>query len=183
MRARKRDFVRGLKNVLWPDSSIRPINMWAIVDAAKDSRIFSLVSQCYLDKCCLFAGELSPELERAAPYLVQFSPRDSTSDRLLELGWGQSWGIFLQSDDSIQVLRRHLRTFLRVKDQSGRHLLFRYYDPRVMRVYLPTCFAGELKTVFGSTIIRLCMEAEDPAFIISFQLDSENCLKQKVLRP
>jgi hypothetical protein len=28
-------------------------------------------------------------------------------------------------------------------------LKFRYYDPRVLRAFLPTCNAGELKTLFG----------------------------------
>jgi hypothetical protein len=27
--------------------------------------------------------------------------------------------------------------------------MFRYYDPRVLRVYLPTCTSDELKTVYG----------------------------------
>jgi hypothetical protein len=39
-------------------------------------------------------------------------------------------------------MARRRRRFLRVKDEDG--LVFRFYDPRVMRVYLPTCAAGEL---------------------------------------
>ncbi len=173
--------VDTLKKVLWPNDPIRPINVWAVLDSAKDRRIFDLISRCYLDKCCLFAGELSPELERAAPHLVQLSPRDSGSDRLLEFGLGQAWGIFLRSDDPLRTLRRHLRTFLRVKDESGRFLLFRYYDPRVLRIYLPTCHEGELKTVFGSSIIKFHMEGEDPASIVSFELDLDGQLRQTVM--
>ena len=182
MAAQNRELAGKLKRVLWPDESLRPVNMWAVLDAAKDRRIFDLVSRSYLEKCCLFAGELSPELERAAPHLVEMSPRDSVTDSLLEFGWGQAWGIFLQSDDPIRTLRRHLRTFLRVKDEAGHYLLFRYYDPRVLRAYLPTCRAGELKMVFGSSIIRFCTESEDPASVLSFELDSDNRLKQEVLK-
>ena len=35
----------------------------------------------------------------------------------------------------VDELRRHLRRFLLVKDESGRQLYFRYYDPRVLRLY------------------------------------------------
>lgn len=179
---RNREFVGKLKTALWPADSMRPVNMWAVLDGAKDERIYNLVSRCYLDKCCLFAGELSPELERAAPHLVQISPRDSVSDTLLSLGWGRAWGIFIQSDDSIRTLHRHLRTLLRVKDEAGRFLLFRYYDPRVLRVYLPTCLDQELKSVFGSSISRFCMESEDSDSVISFALDWNDRLIQTVLK-
>ena len=179
---RNREFVGKLKSALWPEDSMRPVNMWAVLDGAKDQRIYNLVSRCYLDKCCLFAGEVSPELERAAPHLVQISPRDSVSDSLLTLGWGRAWGIFIQSDDSIRTLRRHLRTLLRVKDEAGRYLLFRYYDPRVLRIYLPTCLDHELKSMFGSSITRFCMESDDSDSIISFELDSNEQLKETVLK-
>ncbi|MDT7811362.1 MAG: hypothetical protein QOH35_467 [Acidobacteriaceae bacterium] len=182
MQVRNRDLVRRVKRVLWPEDSLRPVNVWAILDAAKDERIFDLVTGCYLDKCCLFAGDLSPQLERAAPHLLQVSPRDAITDSLLEWGWGQAWGIFVQSDAPIRTLRRHLRTLLRVKDESGRYLLFRYYDPRVLRVFLPTCLTGELKTLFGSLIMNFRMEGEDPASIVSFAMDPDGLLQRDMLK-
>ena len=44
---------------------------------------------------------------------------------------------------------RHFRQFLRVRDEAGREFFFRFYDPRVLRVYLPTCNSEELRTFFG----------------------------------
>ena len=72
MDVRNREMVDTLKKVLWPNDPIRPINVWAVVHSAKDRRIFDLISRCYLDKCCLFAGELSPELERQLPTWCSF---------------------------------------------------------------------------------------------------------------
>jgi len=46
-----------------------------------------------------------------------------------------------------------------VKDERGNRLVFRYYDPRVLRVYLPTCSPSELRTVFGPIE---CFWAEGP---------------------
>jgi len=45
--------------------------------------------------------------------------------------------VFLRTETGIEQLRKHLRGFLRVRDEAGRRLIFRYYDPRVLRVYLP----------------------------------------------
>jgi hypothetical protein len=68
---------------------------------------------------------------------------------VIDNGWGNSWGVFLRTETSIRELRRHLRGFLRVRDEAGRRMIFRYYDPRVLRAYLPTCWPEELETVFG----------------------------------
>ncbi len=133
---------------LWPPDSAG-LAVWTILDAARDSRIYGAVDGTYLDKCCLFSGDLPWQLQMTAPYLVRLERGDPFTRYLGEHGWGRAWGIFLRSNAGIQTLRRHFRGFLRVKDTKGRHMLFRYYDPRVMRVYLPTCTPDELRTVFG----------------------------------
>jgi len=61
-----------------------------------------------------------------------------------------------------------LREFLRVRDESGKRLIFRYYDPRVLRVYLPTCWPAELDTFFGP-ISAFITEGEDPGEILEFR--------------
>ncbi|MFN0100694.1 MAG: DUF4123 domain-containing protein [Bryobacteraceae bacterium] len=135
-----------LQRVLWPKGH-RP-DIWAIVDAAQDQQVYWTLTNSFLPHSCLFAGALPEALEMAAPYLVQLDPEDKFTTYLAK-NLGRNLGIFLQCDTSLQELRRHLRTFLTVKDTSGRRMLFRYYDPRVLRVYLPTCSTTELQTVFG----------------------------------
>ena len=72
----------------------------------------------------------------------------------------KSWGIFLRSEASLEPLQRHLRKFLMVYTEDAKPLYFRYYDPRVFRVYLPTCTEMELKTIFGPVA---CFLAEGPS--------------------
>jgi hypothetical protein len=79
---------------------------------------------------------------------------------LLTNGWGNSWGIFLVSSTSLETLRRHFRRFLLVRDGAGNELYFRFYDPRVLRTFLPTCTGAETKRLFGPVGIYL-MEAEN----------------------
>ncbi len=182
MNTSRRELARKLKHVLWPSDSLRPVNVWGILDGAQNETVFDLVSRCYLEKCCLFAGDLSPQLERAAPHMVQLSPQDSITDEVLGHGWGQAWGIFLQSDAPLRTLRKHLRTFLRVKDETGRYLLFRYYDPRVLSIYLPTCLPGELQTIFGPVVNRIFLESGDAASIEAYELDQNGLLGTRVFR-
>lgn len=54
--------------------------------------------------------------------------------------------------------------------------MFRYYDPRVLRVYLPTCRPDELRTVFGP-IRSYLVEGEDGS-LIEFEFDG-NVLTQR----
>jgi hypothetical protein len=54
---------------------------------------------------------------------------------ILEHGWGKNCGIFATSAADLRQMRRHLRTFLVVHDEEGKPLYFRYYDPRVLRVF------------------------------------------------
>lgn len=135
-----------LQRILWPKGH-RP-DIWAIVDAAQDQQVYWTLTNSFLPHSCLFAGALPQALEMAAPYLVQLDPDDKLTAYLAK-NLNRNLAIFLQTDASLRELRHHLRTFLTVKDPAGKRMLFRYYDPRVLRVYLPTCNANELQTVYG----------------------------------
>jgi Domain of unknown function (DUF4123) len=121
-----------------------------IVDSARDRRIFGLLLECfYSSLSSLFAMPLAPKLESVAPYLVPLDYDDKKTRKFLSQAWGNSWGIFIRCDTSQDRLRRHLRSFVSVRDPRGQRLLFRYYDPRILRTYLPTCTSQELEYVFG----------------------------------
>ena len=55
-------------------------------------------------------------------------------------------------------------------------MLFRYYDPRVLRVYLPTCNFDELQTVFGP-VMHFIQEGEVPTELLRFQLTNGSLVK------
>jgi hypothetical protein len=164
---------------LWFVELSRAYRVWAVLDAARDTRIYPTVMGCYADHCCLYSGELPSELKLAAPYLIAIEPEDRVARYLIKHGWGNSWGIFLRSDASMEILRRHLKKFLVVKDTKGKRLVFRYYDPRVLRVYLPTCRPPELQTVFGP-IKAYMVEGEAPERILRFRFDGERLIESSV---
>jgi hypothetical protein len=154
-------------------------HVYAVLDGARDRRICAAVREAGLPSACLFAGPLHPALEVAAPYLVQLREAAPFVRIILEDGWGDAWGIFATSTGSLEGMRRHLRRLLRVADESGRRLFFRYYDPRVFRLYLPTCTADELRTVFGP-VERFAFEAEDPGRLIACSLRYGRLVEEEV---
>jgi hypothetical protein len=98
---------------------------------------------------CLYAGALPPELLEVAPYLVHMRPDSAFTRDTIAAGWGRAWGIWMISAAPFDDLRRHLRRFLRVRDEAGQRMLFRYYDPVVLATFLPTCTTAELAELFG----------------------------------
>lgn len=145
-----------------------PEPVYAILDGARDPRVQPAVLGSGLAHQCLLAGNLGKELSQAAPYLVRLDRESEFTRRILKLGWGQSFGIYLASPASIEHLRVHFRRFLRVEDEQGKRLYFRYYDPRVLRVYLPSCTVDELDVIFGP-VTRFLIEAPAPEQMLVYR--------------
>jgi len=165
---------------LWPKGA-RP-NVWAIIDCARDPQAWSTLYSSTLLRECLYAGSLHPQMERVAPYLVHLEFGDSQTIRLLSRSWGNSWGIFLRCGSSMPSLRKHLRKFLRVTGPKGAPLVFRYYDPRVARVFLPTCSAMQLDQLFGP-IESIFAEDDSPEHLLEFSVDDarQNLQTSKII--
>jgi hypothetical protein len=144
---------------LWPEGAKSRLGVWGILDCARDPKIYLALLESKLEFRCLYSGKLPRSLEMVAPHLVELLPSNRLVHRWLDEGWGQSWGVWLRIDDPSN-LRHHLRKLLRVQDETGNRFVFRFYDPRVLRVYLPTCKADELQTVFGPIVSLFAEEAE-----------------------
>ena len=153
---------------LWPpETRDTRTEVYAILDGARNEAIYPAVTGSRMLHSCLYRVPLPPVLAEAAPYIVQLIPNTPFTSWLLREGWGESWGIFLSSTASLQRLRRHFRRFLMVKDDTGRTIYFRFYDPRVLRMYLPTCTKAEREYVFGP-VECFHAEAEDAASMVDY---------------
>lgn len=154
-------------SVLWPEGAKSKLGVWGVLDCARDPKIYLALLESRLEFRCLYSGKLPRALEMVAPQLVELFPDSRLTARLLDDGWSNAWGVFLKIEDASN-LRHHLRKFLKVQDESGRALLFRYYDPRVMRTYLPTCAPIELDFVFGP-VAQWLTESADGAALEQFE--------------
>ena len=166
----------------WPQGFKRDI--WMIADAARDPRIFAMLRELHLEYYCLYSGPLTPALESAAPYLVQLDYAYEETLHFLHSAWGNNWGVFLKCASHANSLRRHLREFLVIRDPEGKRLVFRYYDPRVLRVYLPTCTPEELRMFFGP-VENFWLEDGTSHCILSYSCDQNGLVegKQQLSQP
>jgi hypothetical protein len=96
----------------------------------------------------LFEGPSADDLRDVAPYLVEVDPDGLYLDRWAQR-WGTHSGILLVTTAQPDALRGHLRGLFAAKDEQGQEFFFRFYDPRVLRVYLPTCTPAEAAEFFG----------------------------------
>lgn len=100
-----------------------------------------------------------PDIAEHGPYLVQLPKDSALLPILVAEGWGQSWGVFLTSPATFAEVRKHFRHFLLVRHPDGDSILFRFFDPRVLRPFLPVCTPEEIVQFFGPIASFIC-EAE-----------------------
>ena len=145
---------------------------YAVLDAARDPEVLRVLRRAGQRSQSLYAGPRAEVLARGAPYLVAV-PRGSHFRRVLwDHAWGESWGIFVASNAGFTAVRRHLRRSLRAVLPDGREALFRFYDPRVLLVYLPSCLNDE-RLRFHGPITRFVCEHEDDAQALVFARPGE----------
>ena len=116
---------------------------------------------------CLYRGELEPDMAECAPYLVRLEQGSPFTQWLIDHCLGKHWGILALSRASLPELLLHFRKHSMIYDLDNRPLLFRYYDPRVLRDYLPECDREELQEFFGP-VAAYFAEAEDGEFHLRF---------------
>src|SRR5262249_49775731 len=145
--------------------------VYAVLDGARDSRLRGWIFDTRFPRWCLYRGTLTPQLEDAAPWLVALQRGDASTQRFLARFWGSAYGILLSSDLPSRLVRRHLRRFLLAQTEQGQVLLFRYYDPRVLRVYVPTLTPEESRRFFGG-ISTLVAEGAEPDRFHVFHRDA-----------
>ena len=164
-----------LDQYLWSDRT----KLYCVLDGASVPNLPRKLFDAHAPNYCLFTGDLEPDMQHVAPYVVLLTPRNDLTDLILSQGIGKHWGIFLQSRHSLKEMRRHFRSLVNVYDENANSMVFRFYDPRVIRKFLPTCTAEELQTFFGK-VETFFAETEDGQNLVKFQIDKEQ-LKQTEL--
>jgi pSer/pThr/pTyr-binding forkhead associated (FHA) protein len=141
--------------------------LYAVLDTARDIKILALLTQSKEKHQSLYEGVQGAKLSQVAPYLVRLDKDSLLLGSLLLEGWGNNWGVYLTCTSDFPEVRRHLRHFLEVQLPDGKQVYFRFYDPRVLRVFLPTCTADEVNQFFGP-IKQYLMEDEKPDKLLQF---------------
>jgi hypothetical protein len=158
------------------------VGTFAVLDGARIEKLASTLEMHGAQAECLLAGKLEPSVARTAPYVLRLERDASFTTWLLERGWAKSYGIFVRAPLELNELRRHLKRFLVVAGPDGQRLFFRFYDPRVLRLYLPTLNAEETAQIFGP-VRAYAMESADGRELLSFTPDAVPPREQRSALP
>lgn len=172
---------KAINHLFRSEEGRTPQGTYTILDAARDDKIYPELVNSDSESLCLYLGGKAVELATVAPYLLELKREDPFTQWVLNNGLGKSWGIFLQSSAPFKELHRHFRKFLMVYDEKGTPLYFRFYDPRVLRIYLPTCNEKELEAVFGP-VSCYYVENKDSSEMIEFRCTKEFHLIENVVK-
>lgn len=154
--------------------------LYALADAGRSAEVLTLLHSFDVEHRSLYEGEREVDLGRSGPYLVTLPAGSELLPALVRQGWGKAWLVCLTSEASFADLRRHFRRLLMVKRQrDGSELYFRFYDPRVLRVFLPTCSPEQLPQLFGPVSAYL-MEDESGAEVLRFAPDAEQQICERL---
>lgn len=146
--------------------------VFGVFDGARDKAIVPLLQQSPQRVQSLYEGSQGEALAQVAPHLVAIDPALPYFEALLRQAWGNAWGVLITSPVPFDAVRNRLRRFLLVSTDDGQRVVFRYYDPRVLRVFLPTCDVAQLTEMFGE-ISSYLAESETAAEAIEFTVSGQ----------
>ena len=141
--------------------------LYALLDASREPSVLKVILESKEEYQSLYEGPQGAQLAHFAPYLIRVPQKSALLDTLVQQAWSKSWGVFVTSDTPLKDLRTHFRHFLTVKLPDGTQVYFRYYDPRVLRLFLPTCLPEETTQFFGP-VKQFLVEAEDAMLALHF---------------
>lgn len=143
---------------------------YAVIDAAHDYLRIGLARILVPKNECLFAGPEGKQLEDVAPHLFESDALGQVPELILAPDKVGECGILLDAPMEFTEVRRHLRHFLLVRrERDGKRVLFRFYDPRILRVFLLVCTRQELAEFFGPVTAFHC-QGDEPGMVLTFTL-------------
>lgn len=139
--------------------------LYAVLDVVRVGFQMEQVRQTAPLYLPLYRGPEDAQHEEMAPCLIGYEPSDAFAQWFAR-SRRESVGIGIEATASPEELRKHLRRFLMVEfEGEDRRVYFRYYDPNILRVFLPTCDADQLAEFFGPIQAFFVYDAEVDLFV------------------
>lgn len=101
----------------------------------------------------LLKGELDDATRRMSPYLIPLGDDGDAMTRWLLRRIGRRpIGVFCEADCGRQLLLEQVRRLLTVRTPEGDDVMFRFYDPTVFSVLVPSFNRKQLMEIFGPAL-------------------------------
>lgn len=161
--------MKKILDILHKDTD-RTNHLYTVLDSTAEGVVLrDIFGGAFGDMVSLYTGVFSKYKINTSPYLICLHRKPQIEKQLLVRGWGKFWGMYFTSDAGLRVLLRHLRKCFYLQGIDGHNLFFRFYDPRVLKVYLNIISPEESRRFFGP--------------VKRFILESDNGLPIEFVRP
>lgn len=127
-----------------------PNRLYALLDACDEPLVWPKINSLEsANVASLYSGPAGRDLYEIAPYLAVAD--QALIDWIVENLFDRPWGYFVVADGSITLpeLRKHFRRFMMATGPQGKDLYFRFYDPRVVTVFVNSFSVEAVGRFFG----------------------------------
>ncbi|MEZ5198030.1 MAG: DUF4123 domain-containing protein [Bacteroidales bacterium] len=142
--------------------------LYGIVDSARNDEVFRYLVTGDVRYKSLFEDTMDVQSYGVSGFLVECKKESPLFQWMTKQAWGDNCSIFFTSKASFDELFTHFQKFNRVYIEGDDVVLFRYYDPRVLNLFLPTCNNEQIRSFFGK-VGHFFAEDEDPEIIRVFK--------------
>ena len=154
-------------------------NTFLLLDAACTAENMEKAKELNPTHQSLYKGSAEEDLADVSPYLFSYQKSLEFSNWYAEHGVDRNVLRLAVFEFLFEETYRHFRKFLMVKTENDEQLYFRFYDPRVLCIFLPTCDENQLREFFGPIEQFIC-EDEDPAFALVFSFEKNTLKTQRI---
>lgn len=152
---------------------------YILLDAARLEQRIEEAKELRDNYSSLYKGRSEEDLAAVAPYLFTHRQESEFGKWFVEKCWGDACGVLVSSKLSFEEAYKHFRKFLLVKTEDGEELYFRFYDPRVLRIFLPTCDKEQILEFFGP-IDYFITEGETKEDAILFKQKNGELIEERI---
>ncbi len=150
-----------------------------IIDAARTYEKIQEAPEILKNSYCLYNEKGDEVLSSVAPYVVDCEISKNTLQWVEENVWGNSGCTFLFSNILFDKICIHLKHFITAKIEDGQELYFRFYDPRVLKIFLPSCNKQQILEFFGP-VEYFIVEGETKEEAIVFKQRNGELIEEKI---
>lgn len=144
-----------------------PLNFY-LLDAARAGVPLAKAQEINPAYSLLYDSAGERYLKGVAPYVFSLPREGAFGELIFEGGWGEHWGVYVHAPISLTDAHHHFRKFTKVRTEDGEESYFRFYDPRVLKVFLPSCDRRQIVDFFGP-IEYFVTEGDSPEECIVFR--------------
>lgn len=171
-------FTAGIRSALRTVWTVREEHLLVMLDGAHIPNLHIMLRELNIQNLPLFRESPEENILHVTPFLARFSPSEiflhwmTMNQTVLETA------LFCTSTEPLEQTHAHLRRFLLVKDDTGRQMYFRFWDPRVIQPFLKSAtpeerrwFCGPIRSI--AHYDKAKFQAESKVQLLSWRMSPE----------